>query len=88
LERCDGFSLILIDEYGRGTSYLNGMALFQTLIETLTDDGLFKSMRKGKKKSLPITVLSTNYKELFNFKFIDFNLKNLSLLYIDEMQKV
>jgi DNA mismatch repair ATPase MutS len=36
LETCDKRSLVLIDEYARGTSHLNALALFMTLVEGLT----------------------------------------------------
>ena len=36
LESCDNKSLVLIDEYARGTSHLNALAFFVTLVEGLT----------------------------------------------------
>ena len=42
LESCDSKTLIVIDEYARATSNLNGMALFYTLIQHLTDINLLR----------------------------------------------
>lgn len=36
LESCDNRSLVLIDEYARGTSHLNALALFVTLVGGLS----------------------------------------------------
>ena len=71
LESCDNKSLVLIDEYARGTSHLNALALFVTLVEGLTEKSILKEWRnQDDKTSLPTCLIATNLKELITFKFL------------------
>eukprot|EP00347_Sterkiella_histriomuscorum_P015738 403355869 len=67
LNSCDQNSLLLIDEYARGTSHINGMSLLITLIECLSNLNFFKQIKNADKfvKNLPITLISTNLVEIF-----------------------
>jgi DNA mismatch repair ATPase MutS len=60
LESCDRGTLVLIDEYARATSHMNGLALFMTLVECLTQPSLIKDIQGSSKASLPTTLISTN----------------------------
>jgi len=71
IENCDKRSLVLIDEYARGTSHLNAIALFVTLVEGLTLEPILKEWKNNDSKtSLPTCLIATNFKELITHKFL------------------
>ncbi|CDW91398.1 msh5-like protein [Stylonychia lemnae] len=92
IDDSDGNTLLLIDEYGRGTNHFTGMSSLLTLIEILTDLKMFKQVKTldNKIKNLPTTFFSTNMVELFDQKPLVENLSkfpNFKLLVIDEDNK-
>ena len=82
-ERCDKSSLIVIDEYARATSIVNGIALFTTLIESFTQRDLYSTI-KSSHEDPPTVFISTNLKEVFTHKLIDPRQRNLNIVMIDQ----
>jgi hypothetical protein len=76
---------VIIDEYARATSNLNGLCLFQTLVEAFTDAS-FLSEIQNKKAKLPLALLSTNMKELFSSKVLP-PLTNLSVVMMSDQHE-
>jgi len=46
LENCDKTSIVLIDEYARATSNLNGLCLFRTLVDVVTDKDFLSEIQE------------------------------------------
>ena len=64
LEYADEKSLLLLDEYGRGTSEINGQGLMRTLIKCISNKFNFRLLKHNEATNTPISILSTNMTEL------------------------
>ncbi len=70
LRQCDGRSLVIMDEFSRGTRRTDGIALFGSLAQTLSDPETYRRVKAelgGSRlhaESLPCTVATTHCSEL------------------------
>ena len=72
LHQSDSNSLIIIDEFSRGTCQTNGIALFGSLIKTLSNREVFSKM-KVNPCNIPCTIATTHCYELYQFGLVDFS---------------
>lgn len=68
-EESDSESLILIDDYGRATSSINGISVFKGIVDTYSREQVFyhtkrecgcENLKWKEKYNLPMVFLSTN----------------------------
>ena len=59
LRRCTKRSLLLVDEFGKGTAPADGMALLAAMIESIVEE------------PNPLFMVSTHFLEIFEMKLLD-----------------
>eukprot|EP01022_Parablepharisma_sp_SALTPOND_P016390 TRINITY_DN238_c0_g1_i2.p1 TRINITY_DN238_c0_g1~~TRINITY_DN238_c0_g1_i2.p1 ORF type:complete len:823 (-),score=89.00 TRINITY_DN238_c0_g1_i2:5026-7494(-) len=76
LKQCDGTTLLIIDEFSRGTRQIDGIALFGSLVTALSNSEVFRKVKlelKCKPTTLPCTLATTHCYELYQFKLLSFS---------------